>query len=43
MYDYEMDEAAAIELQTRIAELCGHLNVLHAQLVDTIVEALDGE
>ncbi len=30
-------------LQTRIAELCGHLNVLHAQLVDTIVEALDGE
>ncbi len=30
-------------LQTRIAELCGHLYVLHAQLVDTIVEALDGE
>ncbi|MGZ4671788.1 MAG: DUF222 domain-containing protein [Ilumatobacteraceae bacterium] len=38
-----MDEAAAIAVQCRIAELCGHLNVLHAQLVDTIVEALDGE
>ncbi len=38
-----MDEAAAIVLQTRIAVLCGHLNVLHSQLVDTIVEALDGD
>ncbi len=28
-----MDEAAAIALQTRMADLCGHLNVLHAQLV----------
>ncbi|MGZ7023629.1 MAG: hypothetical protein ACXVJ3_20510, partial [Ilumatobacteraceae bacterium] len=43
LYDQEMDEAAAIAVQCRIAELCGHLNVLHAQLVDTIVEALDGE
>ncbi len=43
MYDWGMDEAAAMMLQSRIAELCGHLNVLHAQLVDTIVEALDGE
>ncbi len=24
-----------------MADLCGHLNVLHAQLVDTVVEALD--
>ena len=38
-----MDEAAAIALQTRIAELCGHLNVLHAQLVQTVVEAVDGD
>jgi hypothetical protein len=30
-----MDEAAAIMLQARIADLCGHLNVLHAQLVQT--------
>jgi hypothetical protein len=38
-----MEEAAAIALQTRIADLCGHLNVLHAQLVQTIVEALEGD
>ena len=38
-----MDEGAAVALQTRMADLCGHLNVLHAQLVDTVVEALDGE
>ena len=38
-----MDEVAALALQTRIADLCGHLNVLHAQLVDTVVEALDGD
>ena len=38
-----MDEAAAIALQTRMADLCGHLNVLHAQLVETVVEALDGD
>ena len=25
-----------------MADLCGHLNVLHAQLVDAVVEALDG-
>ncbi|MEP7114902.1 MAG: DUF222 domain-containing protein [Ilumatobacteraceae bacterium] len=25
-----------------MADLCGHLNVLHAQLVDAIVESLDG-
>lgn len=37
-----MDEAAAIALQTRMADLCGHLNVVHAQLVDAVVEALDG-
>jgi Domain of unknown function (DUF222) len=36
-----MDEVAAVALQTRMADLCGHLNVLHAQLVDTVVEALD--
>src|SRR4051794_16397667 len=35
-------EAAVEDLQQRIAEICGHLNVLHAQLVDTVVEALDG-
>jgi hypothetical protein len=38
-----MNEATAIALQTRIADLCGHLNVLHAQLVQTVVEALDGD
>src|SRR5262245_9723801 len=38
-----MDEVAAAALQTRVADLCGHLNVLHAQLVDAIVEALEGE
>jgi hypothetical protein len=38
-----MDEAAAIALQTRMADLCGHLNVLHAQLVEAAVEALDGD
>lgn len=38
-----MDEGAAVALQRRIADLCGHLNVLHAQLVDTIVEALEGD
>ena len=37
-----MDEAAAVALQTRMADLCGHLNVVHAQLVDAVVEALDG-
>src|SRR5262245_43190 len=37
-----MDEVAAAALQTRVADLCGHLNVLHAQLVDAIVEALEG-
>jgi Domain of unknown function (DUF222) len=36
-----MDEAAAFALQTRMADLCGHLNVLHAQLVDAVVESLD--
>src|SRR3954453_4317378 len=35
-------QAAVEDLQQRIAEICGHLNVLHAQLVDTVVEALDG-
>ena len=38
-----MDEAAAIGLQARIADLCGHLNVLHAQLVQTVVEAIEGD
>ena len=38
-----MDEAAAVRLQTRMADLCGHLNVLHAQLVQTVVEAIDGD
>ncbi|HEY4608418.1 MAG TPA: DUF222 domain-containing protein, partial [Ilumatobacteraceae bacterium] len=38
-----MDEAAAVALQARMADLCGHLNVLHSQLVDAIVEALDNE
>jgi len=38
-----MDDAAATALQTRLADLCGHLNVLHAQLVDSIVEAIEGE
>src|SRR4051795_12107890 len=38
-----MDEGAIIALQTRMSDLCGHLNVLHAQLVDAVVEALDGE
>jgi hypothetical protein len=38
-----MDEASAIALQTRIADLCGHLNVLHAQLAHTVVEALEGD
>src|SRR3954452_24335325 len=38
-----MDEAMAIALQTRVADLCGHLNVLHARLVDAMVEALDNE
>ena len=37
-----MDEVAAVAVQTRMADLCGHLNVLHAQLVEAIVEALDG-
>jgi hypothetical protein len=36
-----MDEAAVAVVQTRIAEICGHLNVLHAQLLDSVVEALD--
>src|SRR5919112_1501104 len=35
-------EALVTDLQSRIAEICGSLNVLHAQLVDTVVEALDG-
>jgi Domain of unknown function (DUF222)/HNH endonuclease len=38
-----MDEVAAVALQTRMADLCGHLNVLHAQLVASVVEALDGD
>ncbi|MEP7115271.1 MAG: DUF222 domain-containing protein [Ilumatobacteraceae bacterium] len=37
-----MDEVAAVALQTRMADLCGHLNVLHSQLVEAIVESLDG-
>lgn len=37
-----MDEVAARALQERMAELCGQLNVLHAQLVDTVVAALGG-
>jgi hypothetical protein len=37
-----MDERAALALQARMAELCGQLNVLHAALVDAVVEALDG-
>ena len=37
-----MNEAAVNALERRMADLCGHLNVLHAQLVDTVVEALDG-
>ncbi len=36
-----MDEAAVNALEARMADLCGSVNVLHAQLVDTIVEALD--
>ena len=35
-------ETVVDDLQERIAGLCGQLNVLHAQLVDTVVEALDG-
>ena len=38
-----MDEVAAVALQTRMADLCGQLNVLHAQLVTTVVEALEGD
>jgi hypothetical protein len=38
-----MDEDAAVALQTRMADICGHLNVLHAQLVEAVVEALDGD
>src|SRR3954471_17908421 len=38
-----MDEAAAVALHGRVADLCGHLNVLHSQLVDAIVEALEGD
>ena len=38
-----MDEVAAVALQTRMADLCGHLNVLHAQLVASVVEALEGD
>jgi Domain of unknown function (DUF222) len=37
-----MDEVSAIALEARVADLCGHLNVLHAQLVDAVVESLDG-
>ena len=37
-----MDEAAADALEKRMADVCGHLNVLHAELVDAVVEALDG-
>jgi hypothetical protein len=37
-----MNEAAAVALQTRMADLCGHLNVLHAQLVATVIESLEG-
>jgi hypothetical protein len=43
VYDHLMDEAAAIPLQARIADLCGHLNVLHAQMVQTVVEAVEGD
>ncbi len=39
----DMDEAAAVALETRMADLCGHLNVLHAELVDAVVEALDSD
>jgi Domain of unknown function (DUF222)/HNH endonuclease len=38
-----MDDGAVTVLQERMADLCGHLNVLHAQLVDTVVEALDND
>jgi hypothetical protein len=37
-----MDEVAAIALEARMAVLCGHLNVLHAQLVDAVVDSLEG-
>jgi Domain of unknown function (DUF222)/HNH endonuclease len=36
-----MNDDAVVALQARMADLCGHLNVLHAQLVDTIIESLD--
>ena len=38
-----MDDGAVSVLQERMADLCGHLNVLHAQLVDAVVEALDND
>ncbi len=38
-----MDDGAVSVLQERIADLCGHLNALHAQLVDAVVEALDND
>ena len=31
-----------VALEARIADLCGHLNVCSARLVDTVVEALEG-
>jgi hypothetical protein len=43
MYDLGMDDGAVTALQERMADLCGHLNVLHAQLVETVVEALDND
>lgn len=36
-------EQAITALQARVAEICGQLNVLHAQLVGVVGEALAGE
>ena len=36
-----VDVAAAIALEARIADLCGHINVCNPQLVNTVVDALD--
>ncbi|HEX3090270.1 MAG TPA: hypothetical protein VHQ23_16585, partial [Ilumatobacteraceae bacterium] len=36
-----MDDRTVNALEARMAGLCGSLNVLHAQLVAAVVEALD--
>ena len=43
VYDWGMDDGTVSVLQERMADLCGHLNALHAELVDTVVEALDND